>query len=175
MRFLTASFIFTASLFFANSSHAIYLQYANIVGETQGVISDKASVYLDTGFMLNLGVSTLYERDAASGLPTGKRQHRPIKIVKEWGPSSPMLRRAYATHELLDIELVSVESADSVVDNNDSPFLEIKLENVHISSIGPQRTIMVGKRKVAVEDVSFTFQKIEFEHKLDEKDSWITQ
>jgi len=30
-------------------------------------------------------------RDAASGLPTGKRMHKPMTIVKEWGKASPKL------------------------------------------------------------------------------------
>jgi hypothetical protein len=30
-------------------------------------------------------------RDAASGLPTGKRQHKPVRITKEWGAATPML------------------------------------------------------------------------------------
>ena len=31
-------------------------------------------------------------RDSASGLPTGKRQHGTVTIVKEWSASSPMLK-----------------------------------------------------------------------------------
>lgn len=30
-------------------------------------------------------------RDAASGMPTGKRQHAPVTFVKEWGPATPQL------------------------------------------------------------------------------------
>jgi hypothetical protein len=30
-------------------------------------------------------------RDVASGLPTGKRMHKPFTITKEWGASTPML------------------------------------------------------------------------------------
>jgi hypothetical protein len=30
-------------------------------------------------------------RDAASGMATGKRQHKPITVVKEWGAASPQL------------------------------------------------------------------------------------
>lgn len=33
-------------------------------------------------------------RDAASGLPTGKRQHKPIRIVKEIDKSSPLLMKS---------------------------------------------------------------------------------
>jgi hypothetical protein len=30
-------------------------------------------------------------RDAASGMPTGKRMHKPMTIVKEWGAATPKL------------------------------------------------------------------------------------
>ena len=36
-------------------------------------------------------LSIVAPRDAASGLPTGKRMHKPMTIVKEWGPASPKL------------------------------------------------------------------------------------
>jgi len=32
-------------------------------------------------------------RDSASGMATGKRQHAPVKIVKEWGAASPQLSK----------------------------------------------------------------------------------
>ena len=31
-------------------------------------------------------------RDSASGMASGKRTHKPIKIIKEWGPSTPQFR-----------------------------------------------------------------------------------
>ncbi|MGA2216818.1 MAG: type VI secretion system tube protein Hcp [Terracidiphilus sp.] len=43
------------------------------------------------------GVETPY--DAASGLPTGKRQHKPISIVREVDSASPLLLHACATNE----------------------------------------------------------------------------
>jgi len=39
-------------------------------------------------------------RDAASGLPTGKRQHRPITITKEIDKSSPILARTASSPEM---------------------------------------------------------------------------
>jgi type VI secretion system secreted protein Hcp len=41
-------------------------------------------------------------RDAASGLPTGKRQHKPVVITHELGGSSPQFLNALATNEVLD-------------------------------------------------------------------------
>jgi hypothetical protein len=30
--------------------------------------------------------------NVATGMTSGKRQHKPLKVVKEWGAASPMLR-----------------------------------------------------------------------------------
>ena len=38
-------------------------------------------------------------RDAASGQATGKRTHKPMKIVKEWGASTPLLNFETPTGE----------------------------------------------------------------------------
>ena len=35
---------------------------------------------------------TQQHRDVATGQASGKRQHKPISVVKEWGAASPMLR-----------------------------------------------------------------------------------
>ena len=40
-------------------------------------------------------------RDIATGLPTGKRQHRPVKITKEIDKSSPLLYTVLCTNENL--------------------------------------------------------------------------
>jgi type VI secretion system secreted protein Hcp len=38
-------------------------------------------------------------RDAASGQASGKRQHAPIRIVKEWDAATPLLMRALVANE----------------------------------------------------------------------------
>jgi type VI secretion system secreted protein Hcp len=40
-------------------------------------------------------------RDASSGLPTGKRQHEPLRITKEIDKSTPLLMNAWADNELM--------------------------------------------------------------------------
>jgi type VI secretion system secreted protein Hcp len=40
-------------------------------------------------------------RDSASGLPTGKRQHKPLSITKEIDKSTPLLLRVLVTNEVL--------------------------------------------------------------------------
>lgn len=39
-------------------------------------------------------------RDAASGMATGKRMHKPVTFVKEWGPASPQLMAAKPTYDV---------------------------------------------------------------------------
>lgn len=43
-------------------------------------------------------------RDAASGQASGKRMHKPIKIVKEWGPAPPMLSVVKPTYNVKNME-----------------------------------------------------------------------
>lgn len=43
---------------------------------------------------INFDQQIVSPRDAASGLPTGKRQHKPFVITKELDKSSPMLRES---------------------------------------------------------------------------------
>lgn len=43
-------------------------------------------------------------RDAASGMPTGKRQHGSVTIVKEWGPATPQLREIKTTYDVKKVE-----------------------------------------------------------------------
>jgi len=44
-----------------------------------------------TGVTTAVSSEVVSPRDAASGRPTGKRQHKPITITKEWGASTPKL------------------------------------------------------------------------------------
>lgn len=39
-------------------------------------------------------------RDSASGMATGKRMHKPLTVVKEWGPASPQLLALKPTYDV---------------------------------------------------------------------------
>ena len=43
-------------------------------------------------------------RDSASGLPTGKRQHKPVVLVKQWGAASPALIGARVGYDVKKVE-----------------------------------------------------------------------
>jgi hypothetical protein len=39
-------------------------------------------------------------RDSGSGMPTGKRMHKPVTFVKEWGAASPQLMAVKPTYDV---------------------------------------------------------------------------
>jgi|ETNmetMinimDraft_22_1059887.scaffolds.fasta_scaffold00914_6 type VI secretion system Hcp family effector len=77
--------IAVAFLSVATASAAIFVKIPSIPGESK----DKEH----KGWIDVLSVSGL-PRDAASGLPTGKRQHKPISITKPVDKATPILARS---------------------------------------------------------------------------------
>lgn len=95
------------------------------------------------------GVTT--PRDSASGLPTGKRQYQPIIIRKRIDKASPLLFRAIDTGKNFKTATLSVQGPDGT-----TPF-SLVLTNVLVSSFQQKGDSGTSP----MEDVSFTFQKIE--------------
>ena len=85
-------------------------------------------------------------RDAASGLPTGKRQHKPFTIVKEWDRSTPLLLKALVDNENLTSVTFTFTRGTPA-----APYMTVRLTNASVAS----RTQTGG-----TEEISFTYQKI---------------
>lgn len=98
-------------------------------------------------------------RDAASGLPTGKRQHKPILITKEIDKSTPLLFQALVDNE----KLTSVELAVFADDDKTgtTPIYTVRLTNAEISQIRME-TQGEGKDAKEVMVISLVYQKIEW-------------
>ena len=62
-------------------------------------------------------------RDSASGVASGKRTHKPVKFVKEWGPSTPQLRAITPTY---DVKKVEGSGAKTMAEDN---WTQISLSN----------------------------------------------
>ena len=77
--------------------------YLTLEGGSQGEI--KGSVTQagreDTIMVIAFDHKVTSPRDAASGLPTGKRQHGPLTICKELDKSSPLLMQALTNNETI--------------------------------------------------------------------------
>jgi type VI secretion system secreted protein Hcp len=111
----------------------------NITGAKQGAFS--------TIVLTGLTHEISSPRDPASGLPTGKRQHKPITITKELDRTTPLLLNALVTNETLTSVLIGLE-------RNGQQVATIKLTNASVSNY-----VTHG----LTEKWSFTYQKIEWD------------
>jgi type VI secretion system secreted protein Hcp len=94
--------------------------------------------------------------DAASGLPTGKRQHRPFRLDKYIDTASPVFLETHlAGREIPSVEIVLVRTDRN---GNPVPFYTTKLDGVIISGISIQG-LAIGAPPM-VEEVTFVYQRI---------------
>jgi len=70
-------------------------------------------------------------RDPASGLPTGRRQHKPISVTMPWGPTTPMFLQALVTNENLTSVLIGLLRTNNV--GEVATVATIKLTNASVS------------------------------------------
>ena len=96
-------------------------------------------------------------RDAATGQPSGKRQHSALSVVKEWGAASPQLFQALVTNELL--ETVDIDCYGVLESGEKGLVHKVKLTNASVSAIAQRGGGEAGPHEL--ETVDFTFEKIE--------------
>jgi type VI secretion system secreted protein Hcp len=130
--------------------------YLKLKGQKQGEIKGSVTQKGREGAIavIAVGHSIVSPRDPQSGLPTGKRMHKPFVITKELDRSSPQLYQMLATNENIS-ELELTVFADKLAK---TPLYTVKLTNANIASIdlvtpatGPSQTV-----------VTLTYQKIEW-------------
>ena len=90
IRLRTLSVTLLASLFISASFGATYIKIAGIEGDTKDA---KHKGWIDVLSISGLSIP----QDKASGLPTGKRQHKPITITKRIDKATPLLAKAGGT------------------------------------------------------------------------------
>jgi type VI secretion system secreted protein Hcp len=139
--------------------------YLKIKGQTQGPI--KGSV-TQTGredkiMVIAVNHEVVSPRDAASGLPTGKRMHKPFVITKEIDKSSPLLYNVLVNNEnITEWELQFFCPSNTGKEDN---HYTIKLTNANIASINfrmPNNKHPELMKFAEYEEVAFTYQKIEW-------------
>jgi type VI secretion system secreted protein Hcp len=107
-------------------------------------------------------------RDAASGLPTGKRQHKAFVITKEVDQSTPVLYNVLATNEnLSEFELQfwrpGIKAASGA--GAEVQYYTVKLSNANIADIQftqPNTRDVASQKLAEYETIAFTYQKIEW-------------
>ena len=86
-------------------------------------------------------------RDIATGQATGKRQHKPLTIVKQWSGTTPLLLNALITNEVL-------QKVEITLSHGSTPFARVTLRDASISDYSVSNE---------TESWSFTYQRITWE------------
>ncbi len=103
-------------------------------------------------------------RDAASGLPSGKRQHQLFVIVKDVDQTSPLLFQAFVTNEVLSSWVLQLWETAADETGSETQFFTINLTNATIAEIDSSMAdnedpVNSGRGR---EEISFVYQKIEW-------------
>jgi type VI secretion system secreted protein Hcp len=143
--------------------------FLKLKGQKQGDIKGSVTQKGREGKIMVIAVSheIVSPRDTASGLPTGKRQHKPFVITKELDKSTPLLFNALINNE----NIISWELQFFTPKKNgpgagaEVNHYTVKLTNASIADI---KSIMLNNKNPELahfaeyEEVAFTYQKIEW-------------
>jgi len=158
--------------------------YLNLKGAKQGIIKGSVVQKGREGKIIVIAVSheIISPRDMASGLPTGKRQHKPFVITKELDKSTPLLYNALVNNEnITEWELQfwtpQINAASGI--GPEVQHYSVKLTNARICDIkfamlnnkNPELT-----RYAEYEEISFTYEKINWKWNnpaLESGDAWM--
>lgn len=149
-----------------------YEFYVTIKGKTQGAFKgeSKRTAHAEKISGLSYSHSIKSPRDIATGQASGKRQHGPITITKEWGPSTPQLFQALTTNEQLDSVLF--EFFRTTPEGVEEVYHKITLTNATVSQIeyttGSGESAGTAKTTAdydthELERISFTYERIDTE------------
>jgi type VI secretion system secreted protein Hcp len=142
--------------------------YLSLKGQKQGDIKGSVTQKGREGRIAVIAVehAIVSPRDPASGLPTGKRQHRPLVITKELDKSSPLLNTALVDNENITdfvLNFWTPQPKASTGVGAEFQHYTIALKNANIASI--QFRMANNKHPdlmkfAEYEEVAFTYQKI---------------
>jgi type VI secretion system secreted protein Hcp len=125
-------------------------------------------------------------RDVATGKASGKRYHRPLTILKEWGASSPQFFAACWTNELISTLKLTFWQKDA--NGADQQHYQITLTNAYVvkaraytgDANSDDSSANTAKNAseydtMELEEISFAFDKIQVEDMIAKTiaaDSW---
>jgi type VI secretion system secreted protein Hcp len=132
--------------------------YLKMKGEKSGDIKGSVTQKGREGSIQLISVSheIVSPRDAASGLPTGKIQHKPLVIRKQIDKSSPLIASALTNNERIKTWEMSVYQPNAK--GAETVAYTIKLTNASIASI----RLVTDADGNMQEEIAFTYQKIEW-------------
>ena len=139
--------------------------YLTLKGQKQGEIKGSVTQKGRENKIMVIAVShdIMSPRDHASGLPTGKRMHKPFVITKELDKSSPLLYNALVNNE--NIPEWELHFWQPSATGAEKQHYSIKLTNANIASINFRMANNKHPdlmRFSEYEEIAFTYQKIEW-------------
>jgi type VI secretion system secreted protein Hcp len=137
--------------------------YLTLTGETQGKIEGSCDQAGREGLMEIYGWNheVVSPRDAASGLPTGKRQHKPLVVTKPIDKSTPLLMNVLVNNENVTDYRLDMWRPSSTGD--EEQYFTIELLNANIAGIRQEQLNNKYAENMpheVREHVSFTYQKV---------------
>ena len=152
--------------------------HLTLEGNTQGAIEGSCEIEGREGSILvyALDHEITIPRDTHTGLPTGKRIHEPLTIIKEFDKSSPKLYQALTSGEQfktvqLDFYRISPAGAEEL-------YYTIKLENaiiVRTKAWYPETLVKSNEPYKHMESIAFSYEKIIWTWAIDgieAEDAW---
>ena len=149
-----------------------------LTSEVQGEIKGSVTQAGREDSILVIGFSHEVDspRDAASGLPTGKRQHKPLIVTKEIDKSTPLLMSALINNEnITDVELKFWQPSRS---GKEVQYYTIRLLNARIINVQQEmlnNQYPENMRHKEREHISFVYQKIIWTYEdggISTEDNW---
>jgi type VI secretion system secreted protein Hcp len=144
--------------------------YLRLTGQKQGEIQGSVTQKGREGSILVIAVAheITSPRDAASGLPTGKRVHKPFIVTKELDKASPLLYGALVHNENIptwELQFWTPQIKAATGTGQEMQHFTVRLTNANIASIefrsfnnkNPEHM-----RFAEHEEIAFTYQKIEW-------------
>ncbi len=103
-------------------------------------------------------------RDQATGQASGKRQWKPIAIIKQWSASSPQFLQALVTNELLPS--VTIEFESLLANGTEATYYAVRLTNASVAQVRQYIGSVREKQTeiLELERIELTFQKIVIEY-----------
>jgi len=160
--------------------------YMSIKAQKQGEIKGSVTQKGREGKMMVIAMDHFMSSptDPASGLPTGKRMHKPLLITKEIDKSTPLLRAAFANNENLSdvqIQFWAPRLAATMGAGTEYQHFTVALTNARIVSV---RHVMPNNKNpdlmkyAAYEEIGLAYQKISWtwtEGGITYSDDWETR
>jgi len=139
--------------------------YLKLKGQKTGEIKGSVTQKGRENKLMVIAVSheVVSPRDPASGLPTGKRMHKPYVITKELDKATPLLQNVLVNNE--NITEWELQFWRPSATGAEVQYFTVKLTNANIASISAR---MLNNKDPNLmkfetfEEIAFTYQKIEW-------------